>query len=142
MTTGPCIDHGLRGDASGYGQRLTNGKHALVHRLAYAAAHGLDESTMGGVIMHHCDNPRCVNPLHLSLGTYKLNAQDRETKGRRKSLVGELHQNSKLTSMDVQTIRERYAPRCKVNGSSALAREFGIAQSQVSRITRGEQWAS
>lgn len=141
MMVGPCIDHGLCGDASGYGQRLTNGKHALVHRLAYADANGFDEATMGGVVMHACDNPRCVNPLHLSLGTHKLNAQDRENKGRRKSLVGELHQNSKLTSMDVKTIRARYVPRCKINGSNALAREFGVAQSQVSRITRGEQWA-
>ena len=142
MITGPCIDHGLRGDASGYGQRRTAGKHALVHRLAYAAHHGLDESRMGGVVMHLCDNPRCINPEHLRLGTHKLNAEDRENKGRGNHVAEAAHPQAKLATDAVARIRRRYTPRCKINGGAALAREFGVSQQQISRIVRGVRWAA
>ena len=136
-----CTDHGLRGDAKGYGQRRTGSKFALVHRLAYAAHHGLDEPTMGGVVMHSCDNPRCVNPAHLSLGTHKLNALDREAKGRGNKRKHSAHQNAIVSEEAVAAMRARYVPRCKINSTVALAAEFGISQQQVSKIVRGVKWA-
>ena len=51
------------------------------HRVAYALANG--EAPAGLVVMHACDNPLCVNPAHLSIGTHADNAQDCIRKGRR-----------------------------------------------------------
>lgn len=135
----PCIDHGFAGDRAGYSQTKVNGKWALRHRLVFAAYYGHDEATMGGVVMHSCDNPRCINPLHLSLGTHAENAKDRDNKGRANTLRGEAHGNAKLSDEQIRAIKARYVPRDKVNGSHALAREFGIAQSQVSRYVREER---
>jgi hypothetical protein len=58
----------------------TNGVH-LAHRLAWMLHHGKCPPR-GKVIMHVCDNPTCIEPQHLILGTYKDNFQDAIKKGR------------------------------------------------------------
>ena len=84
----------------------------------------------GLCVCHICDNPACVNPCHLRLGTHKDNAQDRERKGR--------GSGAKLTASQVQEIRNR----CKQGGviQRALALEFKVGDSAVSKILLGKTW--
>lgn len=70
--------------ATGYGQfgggSGTSGKNWRAHRLAYAMTNG--PIPAGQVVMHTCDNRRCVNPAHLELGTQKQNLVDMALRGR------------------------------------------------------------
>ncbi len=70
--------------SNGYGSfSLTHTRRVLAHRIAYSLAHGvtLDKSQ---VVMHSCDNTKCVNPEHLRLGTQLDNIADCKAKGRSK----------------------------------------------------------
>ena len=69
--------------STGYGAiLLPNGKQILAHRLSYELFYG--EVPSDKLVCHICDNPPCVNPIHLFLGTYKDNTQDMLSKGRAK----------------------------------------------------------
>lgn len=80
---------GLR-NADGYGligSGTKNGRNLLAHRVAYEFAHG--KIPDGMLILHHCDNPPCINVKHLFLGTHADNHADMMQKGRgRKRVVG------------------------------------------------------
>ena len=67
----------------GYGYFRSNKKHTRAHRYAYEHYKNNDQPIPNNLcVCHHCDNPGCVNPNHLFLGTYKDNAQDKSRKGR------------------------------------------------------------
>ena len=104
----------------------------------------------GFFVCHKCDNPRCVNPAHLFLGTPKDNTQDAVRKGRiahgdrsrarlhPESLPrGMEHPNAKLTDDLVRTIRQRYAAGAL---QRELAAEFGIGQTAIGAIVRRVRW--
>lgn len=86
MIENECIEMGTspsRGGKGGYGRRRRDGQVLSAHRLAYVEHHGLDLGDIEGmVIMHLCDNPPCVNPDHLRLGTHAENTADMYAKGR------------------------------------------------------------
>ena len=130
---GNCIEHTQKG-LRGYGHKAVRGRTAIMHRAVYAEAHGLDVFTMGGVVMHSCDNQRCINPEHLIMGTHRANMADMVAKGRQSK--GARH-NSTLTDVQIAEIRRRYVPQCRVNGGRALAREFGIDQKSITNYMRG-----
>ena len=64
----------------GYCATKVNGEQVYVHRLAYAATYG--GIPAGLIIRHRCDNPRCINPVHLEPGTHRDNTQDMIKRGR------------------------------------------------------------
>ena len=70
-------------DYQGYGNIKINYKHMRVHRISYQLHYGVDPLEL--FVCHRCDNPSCINPQHLFLGTPKDNMQDKIRKGRHKN---------------------------------------------------------
>lgn len=91
----------------------------------------------GYCVCHSCDNPLCVNPDHLFLGTYADNAKDMVAK--RRSLRGERNHRSKLTSSDVAEIRRRHLEGEK---QTMIARDYGVGLAAINHIIRGRNWNS
>lgn len=80
----------------------------------------------GSVVMHSCDNPCCVNPTHLSVGTQQDNITDKLTKGRQPK--GDRHHNTAISELDVIYIRQ------STKTGRALALELGVTPSAISNI--------
>lgn len=120
----------------GYGRFKVGKKTLCAHRVSWTLIFGDPKELF---VLHHCDNPSCVRPSHLFLGTKKDNAQDALSKNRLYITYGENAGNSKLTEIAVRDIRRR---RASGESKSALAKEFGIGLSQVYNIVKGRQWQS
>jgi hypothetical protein len=121
----------------GYGQLGSGGKYAPVigaHRASYELFVGHIPDDLH--VLHRCDNPPCVNPTHLFLGTNADNKADSVAKGRHRK--GERPTCTKLTEADVLAIRERY----RRGGVShrQLAKEYGVAHAQIGNLLRGTSW--
>ena len=128
-------------DRDGYGQVVVDGKRLLAHRLAYCEFNNLNYSDIKGkIVRHKCDNPTCVNPLHLELGSHADNMADRAVRNR--AAKGEAHGRAKLSEVDIKTIRDRYIRGSKVHGLSAIAKDFGVAFQTVSKIVNHHKWQS
>jgi hypothetical protein len=117
-------------DKDGYGVLPGDRKNTRAHRLSYELHKG--QISDGFVICHHCDNPGCVNPDHLFVGTSKDNAQDALQKGR--AYVGEKNGRSKLTKENIIEILSS-----ELNGVQ-LAQKFGVTRSTINRVRRREAW--
>jgi HNH endonuclease len=118
---------------TGYGKIWVDGSNLGTHRVSWQLAFGAIPH--GKYILHHCDNPACVRPSHLFLGTHQENMADGVRKGRFPGPRGEKQWKAKLTSSIVRKIR---AAKCT---QRVLAKKFGIHQCTVSRILAGERWA-
>lgn len=123
----PCKDHGQKGSKKGYGHSSLGGAKSGIHRVAYCRANGVSlDSIKGLVVMHSCDNPRCIEPTHLSVGTQKDNLLDRDARGR--TLRGDTHPNSKVTV----AARAEIARRVRAGERRyVLAAEFGVSPASV-----------
>ena len=120
----------------GYGIFCWGKKHISAHRYAWIITHG---DPGGLLVCHHCDNPPCVNPAHLFLGTTKDNSEDMMKKGRNKYRPD----ITKLTKEQVIDIRERYLPRIKgkqKGNAIQLSRQYGITNTQLYRIVQHKAW--
>jgi hypothetical protein len=133
-----CLEFNGHRDTYGYGivasgsRGTPSYRRVKAHRLAWEREHG--EIPSGMCVLHSCDNPPCVNPKHLFLGTQRDNAKDRYRKGR--SAKGENHGRSKLDAEAVREIREL---RGKMS-QERIGRRFGVAQTVISRVQRREIW--
>jgi len=123
----------------GYGRFWVNDQMWAATRVAFILAHV--EIPGGLLVLHTCDNPGCVNPDHLYAGTHKDNHLDMVTRNRAptpNSMPGETNPGSKLTARGVKDIRKRYAAGGILQRQ--LAEEYGVAQTNISFIVRGEHW--
>jgi len=137
----PCINSIWGVGSHGYAQILHRGKNRLHHRVAYCAAFGLNiEDIKGSVVMHLCDNKICINPVHLRLGTQAENMADKVAKGRsgldQRNLAGAANGRAVLTAADVLEIRRR-----STEAQALLASEFGVGQTQISKIILRKAWS-
>lgn len=135
----PCKDHGKQPCGKrGYAQLRRGGRNLLAHRLAWAEANGvaIDDIPQGMFVMHKCDNPRCVEPTHLELGTHQDNMDDMVRKGR--SLRGEAAGRAVLSDEVVREIKDTYIPRHREYGGAAFARKYGVHQTTISLIVTGK----
>ena len=114
-----------------YGCIYTHGErlNTYAHRVSYEIHNG--EIPDGMLVMHSCDNPLCVNPDHLSVGTYKDNAQDMARKGRASTPL------AKLTPAAVRRIFRK-----SINGHSkvSLAGDYGVNVATISNIMARRTW--
>jgi len=119
----------------GYGRMWANGKMRLATHVLFFLRHGYWPPVVGKQANHRCDNPPCLNPRHLYLGTQKSNARDRIYRGRQAK--GEQHGMAKLTRKQVREIR-------KLSAQGIIQRElgyrFGVARTTISRIVAGKYW--
>ena len=89
-------------------------------------------------ICHTCDNPGCVNPAHLFVGSQSDNIRDMYNKGRGVDNSGEKNGLSKLTDVQVNEIRERYTG--KYGEQTALAKEYGVTPRNIGSIVNNKHW--
>lgn len=127
---------------SGYGRFYPAWKVGLyAHRVSWEMANGR-EIPYGLEVLHACDNPSCVRPDHLSVGTRSDNMQDMLAKGRGGDVgsPGERHPHRKLTAGQVREIRARW----KAGGirQQELADEFGVTKTNIGLIVRRVAWKS
>lgn len=128
-----CIEWLGHVQTAGYGQFKRNGREILAHRDAYEKAHG--PIPPGVLVLHSCDNRKCINPDHLRLGTAKDNFGDMIKRSRYRHH----RQGRKLNPESVKELRS-----LREGGATLteLATRFGISNRQASRIARGLSWAS
>ena len=126
---------------NGYG-RMTIGsrtdgtrKSVSTHRLSYELHYG--EIPQGMEICHKCDNPCCINPDHLFVGTRQDNIDDRERKGRNNPPKGEKNAKAKLTEKDVLDIRNK---RAAGKSFGKLAKEYGVCRKTIQNAVSGKSW--
>jgi hypothetical protein len=115
-----------------------NGKIERAHRVSWAIHKGPIPDNL--CVCHHCDNPLCVNPDHLFLGTRTDNNRDMNRKGRydrTKRPKGERHGMSKLTPEKVRAI---IAEREGGKLLREIASRYGISPQQVHRISKKKSW--
>ncbi len=144
---GPCeLWQGSRSE-DGYGRLYVGGRpkphYRHAHRVAWERANGPIPDGM--LVCHRCDNPSCVRLDHLFVGTAADNNHDRDRKGRSAPLPSTRARamrakssglgNAKIDPATAQSIR------AAIGSQRDIARRFGMSQSQVCRIRRGEAWA-
>lgn len=115
---------------NGYGQFHLNGKTAYAHRVAYEIANGTFPRE--AFVMHSCDNRKCVNPAHLSLGTFDENMADMVEK--RRQAHGSKNSHAKLTPDQVRAIRS------EIGTHKEIAQRYGVVQPLVTMIRNGRIW--
>ncbi len=134
-TADACIKSGYEPDKEGYGRMRYKGKLTYHHRVVYCLAAGVELDSIDGMhVLHTCDNPRCVNPKHLFLGTHADNMKDKQLKGRATGMKGSVHHQAKLTEADIPAIRASTTPLI------VAATKYGVSVSAISLIRSRRTW--
>lgn len=119
---------------NGYGRFYVDGKYEFAHRVSYKLFNGPIPDGM--CVCHRCDNPQCVNPSHLFLGTNLDNIRDRVEKKR--NATGGNHGRSKLNAESVKLIRRELA---KGRSPYSVSKDFGVASATIKQIEDGKAWS-
>lgn len=131
--------NGMRSASGGYGVMYVHApKRVRAHRVSFALHFG--RVPAGRLVLHRCDNPSCVNPDHLFLGSHEDNMADMAAKGRARTAdrAGARNPRAKLTAADVAIARALFSARLAT--AASLAERFGISLRQVRAVLRGDSW--
>ena len=158
VAVGECWEWTAGRDKDGYGKIQISSKSWRAHRYVFQQTVGEID---GLLVCHRCDNPSCVRPEHLFLGTHADNAADRKAKGRscsgdqhiarldpswpwahgwskRKSVChGTKHPSAKLCEDQVREIRKLSAAG---RSQRRLAAEFGVSRNAIRCVLSGRSW--
>jgi hypothetical protein len=126
---------GCRNRLGGYGRLSIDGQRVLAHRVAWEMEQG---PVPDGIrVLHRCDNPPCVRPDHLFLGTQADNIADMRAKGREAGRKGNRNGRAILTAEDIAEMRVLRGlgwtwPR--------LGGRFGVARTTAQAALSGQNW--
>lgn len=131
---GSCFQWQGKLDKDGYGKFSVRKKTYRASRFAYFLYYARDPGDK--LVLHRCDNPSCVNPRHLLLGTQADNVRDMDSKGRgnRVRLQGIRSGRALLSEEDVREIRQ------SSKSFAQLAREKGVSRGCIQHIKQGRTW--
>lgn len=119
----------------GYGKFEINKRHCRAHRVSFELFVGPIPENL--CVCHSCDNPGCVNPSHLFLGTRQENMDDKVRKNRQSRIRGEKQGLHKLTEELVYQIREMLE---QGHSQRKIAKMFGVSQGAIFFIKSGKNW--
>ena len=129
-----------------YGRIKVGGKEFKAHVYSWIIHNG--DNRNGLCVCHSCDNPSCVNPNHLWIGTSADNVHDCISKGRAtrrsgrgKSRFGEAHPHAKLTDEAVKIIRKEYQKNKRGFGASSLSQKYGVSKQVILGVIHRKGWA-
>jgi hypothetical protein len=156
----PFWDHVVKGDGCwewqgahrgiGYGRAVVNRASVAAHRRAWELTYG--PIPKGLYVRHRCDNPPCIRPEHLELGTQQDNINDAKRRGRRavglrhpshlnpRLRQGENHGAHVLTETDVLNIRTLAANGFKRGDLTRLAEQYGVTKTSIWGVANGRSW--
>lgn len=132
--TDDCVEWPHYRNRGGYGRIHFRKKLILAHRMAWESIHGSIPS--GLVVCHHCDNPPCVNPKHLFLGTRADNNADMTAKKRNGAPRGGSHPSARLTWEKVEDIRSSELSHRE------LARVHSVSEGAIRSVRNGRTWTT
>lgn len=136
-----CWEWGGSKDKDGYGQLhwyFPNSRKVFekrAHRISWILFNG--EIPDGKCVLHKCDNPGCVNPNHLFIGSNADNMADKTAKRRNNPPIGERAGFAKLKEFEVLEIRKQY--KAGATGRS-LSKAFGVGFKAISKIVLRQRW--
>ncbi len=120
------------GKSGGYGHLYNGEREEHAHRVMWRLTYG----EIGDMfVCHRCDNPGCVNPNHLFLGTQQQNMADASKKGR--VTRGEAMHSAKLTEDDIRDIRQAVSQGAKQN---SIAKQYGVSTGNINLVVKRKRW--
>jgi hypothetical protein len=130
-----CWDWVGSRDKSDYGRFRINGKQTGTHRVAYMMEIG--DIPWGYCVCHKCDNPSCVNPKHLWVGTDQDNTNDKVSKNRQ--LQGSNHHSAKLIESDVREILINIYNNQYIS-TVQIYNDYDVTSAAINDMLRGKSW--
>lgn len=125
---------------TGYGQMRYLGTTELAHRVSWMLFRGpipVADNVYGTLnVLHHCDNPKCVNPEHLYIGDQADNANDAVSRKRwgKRGCIGEKHGKAVLTDKNILVIRASSL------SANQLAIKFKVSKSAIQHVLKRRSW--
>lgn len=120
---------------TGYGTIGYGGRSHGAHRASYETFKG--PIPTGLLVCHRCDNPACVNPDHLFLGTVRDNSQDMIAKGRKPTFPGSSAPGAILHEKQIPIIRRLIADGLP---NREIGNRFGVTPDVINAIKAGRSW--
>jgi len=126
-----CFEWQSYRDEDGYGRIRFDGSRSGAHRVSYRVFRGDFPREL--LVCHHCDNPCCINPAHLFLGTVLDNSRDSKSKNRHAHGASLSH----LTDEQIVEMVSKYNANVP---TKELEKEFGVTDSAIQFIVHGRSW--